>query len=145
MKRTFDGRGRLRAAIAAAVGIVILSACEGKNLFTISATGGETGPTVEITTPSVGFTIAVGDSILIEANVNAPSGGNQATYKGVAEGSGSVLYTQETADLNGLVVVTLSNYLRAAPGQTAGSANIIVEVSDALGEIGADTVSVTIS
>ena len=55
-----------------------------------------------------------------------------------------VAYAQETTDLNGLVNLSLRNYLRAAADQRAGTAVVVVTVTDQAGETGADTVTVTI-
>lgn len=135
---------RVRAALALMAAVGILSACAGENLFSAAGSLGEGGPSVEITQPTTGATAEIGDSILVQATVTAQSGAASAVYTGLYEVEEDAAYVQETADLNGLVNLSLSNYLRAAAGQRAGTAFVVVTVTDQAGETGADTVTVTI-
>lgn len=130
--------------LAALASVAIVSACAGENLFTFPATGREPGPVVEITAPPTGSEVALGDSVLVQASVSAPTGASSVTYSGIYEVDGSSAYTGETADLNGLISVSLTNRLRASPGQVPGTALVIVSVADQAGISGADTVTVTI-
>lgn len=136
---------RPRAALCALASILLLSACSGENLFSLAAGVGELGPTVQITTPSEGFTISLGDSIQVSAEVTAPDGAASAAYRGAYANSGTAAYTAETETLGDLTFVRLDNRLLAADGQVAGSVYIVVEVTDVLGAIGKDSVKVTIN
>ena len=60
---------RIRSRVALVAGALALSACAGENLFSLAAAVGSQGPTVDITVPPTNFTIAVGDSILVQATV----------------------------------------------------------------------------
>lgn len=144
MKGTVIAVKRVRAPLAVMAAVGILSACAGENLFSAAGTGAR-GPDVEITEPTTGATAELGDSILVEATVTAQSGAAAVVYTGRYEVEEDAAYVQETTDLNGLVNLSLSNYLRAAPGQRAGTAVVVVEVTDQAGDTGADTVTVTIS
>lgn len=139
-----EARVRPGAALAVLASVAILSACAGENLFTFPVTGTEPGPGVEITAPTEGQEALVGDSILVMASVSAPTGAASVVYSGVYEIDGSSAYTGETASLNGLVNVSLTNHLRASPGQVAGTAVVVVSVTDQAGETSADSVTVTI-
>jgi hypothetical protein len=135
--------GRAKQIILVACAVA-LPACAGENLFTLPGTGGVTGPDVEITAPTDGFTIALGDSILLTATVNAPVGGAGIVYRGTYP-DGTAAYAQETGNMNGVQAATLTNYLQAAAGQVAGSPYVVVEVTGVDGEVGADSVKVTIT
>ena len=137
--------GRRIAALCAIAGGLFLSACAGENLFSLTAGSGATGPTVGITTPGEGFTIAVGDSILVLADVTAPDGATSATYSATFTDTGDAAYTTETETLGNVPAANLNNYLKAADGQVAGLAYVVVEITDALGAMGKDSVKVTIT
>lgn len=139
-----EARVRPGAALAVLASVAILSACAGENLFTFPVTGTGPGPEVEITAPTEGQETLVGDSILVTASVSAPAGAASVVYSGVYEVDGSPAYTGETASLNGLVNVSLTNHLRASPGQVAGTAVVVVSVTDQGGETSADSVTVAI-
>lgn len=145
MNRIAIAAPRIRAAMALAAGVAVLSACAGEHLLTGVSAVGERGPSVEITAPTTGATAEVGDSILVETTVTAQSGAAVVVYTGLYEVEEDAAYVQETADLNGLVNLSLSNYLRAVAGQRAGTAVVVVAVTDQAGDTGADTVTVTIS
>lgn len=145
MNRIVIAGTRTRAAMALAAGVAVLSACAGENLFTGLAAVAQGGPSVEITEPTTGATAELGDSILVEATVTAQGGAALVVYTGRYEVDEEAAYVQETRDLNGLVNLSLSNHLRAVPGQRAGTAVVVVEVTDLAGDTGADTVTVTIS
>lgn len=135
----------IRAAMTVAAGVAVLSACAGENLFTGVTAGSQSGPSVQITEPTTGASAEIGDSILVEATVTAQSGAAEVVYTGIYEVEEDAAYTRETTDLNGLVNLALSNYLRAVPGQRAGTAVVVVEATDQTGASGADTVTVSIS
>lgn len=133
---------RVLAVVASGV---LLMACGGENIFPpFPIAGGSTGPTVEITTPTSGAEALLGDSILVEATVEALSGASTISYSGVYEADDAAAYTAESADGNGLTTLALTNYLRAAPGQTEGQAVVVVRVTDLAGSTGADSVTVNI-
>lgn len=136
---------RRRVALSVVASGLLFSACAGENLFSLVATAGALGPTVLITAPGEGFTISVGDSIQILAEVTAPDGATSAAYRGDYAASGDSAYTAESEPLNGIAFVRLDNSLRAVDGQAAGSVYIVVEVTDQMGEVGKDSVKITIN
>jgi len=139
-------RGRRIGLRAAAVGLaasVLIIGCTGENLFTGPVTGGSTlVPTVEITTPGDGTTIAVGDSVLVTAKLTSANGVTQVTMSGVFS-SGPTAFISQVISLPTSPDTTISRFLKQA-GITTGSAKIIVQASDVFGGTGSDTVSVTI-
>jgi hypothetical protein len=141
MKGARSGRA---STLALVVGAVVLSACAGENLFFAPGTSGEVEPTVEITAPTEGFTIALGDSILVTAQANAPNGGAGVVFRGTYT-DGSAAYVERTGNMNGVQAATLTNYLQPAPGQVAGTPYIVVEVTGVGGDVGLDSVRVTIN
>jgi len=139
-------RRRVRIPLILLAGVGLLSACAGENLFTGLGTSVEmTAPAVDITTPTEGFNAALGDSLLVEANVNAPNGATSVTYSATYETDGEAAYTSLTETLDGSISVRLSESLAAVGGQVTGAALVVVEVTDQTGEKGADTVTVVIS
>lgn len=134
----------VRSVLAVLASGAIVAACAGENLYDLQALGAGAGPDVEITTPTSGIDKVVGDSVLVEATVEAPSGASAISYSGIYEVEEDAAYTAETAQGNGLTTLALSNYLRAAPGQREGTAIVIVSVTDLAGATGADTVTVNI-
>lgn len=135
---------RAKTALTVCASAAILAACAGENLFSLAASVGEPGPEVEITAPTSGLEKAIGDSILVQASVNAPSGASSVVYSGIYSVSGDPAYTSEDQNLSGLVTVSLSNYLRASPTQVTGTALVIVSVTDQAGETAADSVTVNV-
>ena len=134
-------RVRLAGAMLAAA---VLPACTGDNLFTgLGASVGLLGPEVEITAPAANFTMAVGDSVQVTANVSSPDGVSSVTYKGLFSG-GAVAFTQISFTLPNPQDSTVSRFMRQA-GATTGNVQIIVEATDLLGGVGADTVAVIIN
>ncbi|MDA0329077.1 MAG: hypothetical protein O2958_08730 [Gemmatimonadetes bacterium] len=123
---------------------VLFAGCAGENLFSLAASVGEVGPEVSINAPSEAFTLAIGDSILVTADVNAPAGTGSATFRGNYVTGGAPAFVAETQTLSGAAVANLSNYLRAADGQVTGSVYIVIEVTDLGGDVGKDSVKVTI-
>ena len=122
----------------------ILSACAGENRFSLAASVSELGPEVSITAPLEGATLAPGDSVQIDADLNAPSGVASVAYSGTYTPSGEDAYTAETEPLGGGTTANVSNYLTAVDGQVEGSVYLVVEVTDAIGETARDSVKVTI-
>lgn len=134
----------VRSVLAALASGVVLAACAGENLYDLQVLAEGTGPDVEIVTPTSGIEQIVGDSLLVETEVSAPSGAADISYVGIYEVDETAAYTAETAQGNGLTTLSLSNFLRAVPGQEAGTAIVIVRVTDLAGDTGADTVTVNL-
>lgn len=134
----------VRSVLAVLASGAIVAACAGENLYDLQVLGGEAGPDVEITTPTSGIEKVPGDSVLVEATVEAPAGASNISYSGIYEVDEDAAYTAESAEGNGLTTLALSNYLRAVPGQREGTAVVIVRVTDLAGATGADTVTVNI-
>ena len=145
MNRNVVAVERLRAALAVLASAGVLSACAGENLFSLAASVGDQGPDVEITAPTSGAQVTIGDSVLVTATVNAPAGAASALYTGTYEVGGETAFVQETEDLNGLSNVSLRNRLRPGASQQAGVAVIVVAVTDQAGTTGADTVTVNVT
>jgi hypothetical protein len=136
--------GRRVAALGLLAGALALSACSGENLFSLTAGSSATGPTVGIVAPGEGFTIAVGDSVQVLADVTAPDAATGVVYRSQYADTGEAAYVPETEVLGSVPAANLNNHLQAAPGQVAGQVYIVVEVTDALGQTGIDSVKVTI-
>jgi hypothetical protein len=121
-----------------------LPACTGDNLFTgVGAIAGLLGPEVEITVPQANFTLAAGDSLTVTANVASPEGVSTVTFSGLFAG-GSAAFTQiVVSNLPTPADTTITRRLGQS-GTTTGIVRVIVEATDALGDRGADTVSVSI-
>jgi hypothetical protein len=138
-------RRRLHAA-GVLLAVVALGACRGENLFSLTGSVSGTEPSVEITAPTGGSTAAVGDSVLVTANVEAQEGivtiDFRATY---VDSLGGAAYNAETASGGNAVSVNVSNRLTAVAGQRAGEAYIVVQATDVAGQQGVDSVKVTIS
>jgi hypothetical protein len=132
---------RLAAALLTAGA---LPACTGDNLFTgVGVFAGLLGPEVEITAPIANFTLGVGDSLTVTANVQSQDGVTAVRFSGLFSG-GSAAFTQvEVTNLPSPQDTTLTRVLRQA-GTTTGNVRVIVEATDALGDSGADTVTVII-
>ena len=140
-----SSRGRsLRLRLAATLLVAgSLPACTGDNVFTGVGVVGLLGPEVEITAPLPNFTVAVGDSLTVTANVSSPDGITSVTFSGLFSG-GSPAFTQLlVTNLASPQDTTLTRVLRQT-GATTGNVRVIVEASDALGDRGADTVNVII-
>jgi hypothetical protein len=134
---------RLRLATALLVA-GSLPACTGDNLFTgLGAMAGLLGPEVEITAPQNNLGLAVGDSVLVTANVSSPDGVSSVKYSGLFTG-GEAAFTEVVVTLPSPQDSTVSRYMKQI-GTTTGTVRVIVEATDALGEKGADTVNVIIS
>ena len=121
-----------------------LPACTGDNLFTgLGAFAGLLGPEVEITAPSNNATLGVGDSVQVTANLTSPDGVTTVSFKGLFTG-GSVAFTEIPFTLPAPQDTTVTRILAPA-GASTGTVLIIVTAGDALGEQGADTVTVSIN
>jgi len=140
-RRRSGRRGPLLWAVA---GALFVAACTGDNLFTGPGFANNLlGPSVEITAPQEGLTLAVGDSVEVKANLSSTNGVTVVNYTGHFA-NGAVAFIGESASLPGPQDTTVANYLRQADGGGTGTVSIVVEAGDATGDRGADTVHVII-
>ncbi len=145
MKRTSCGRERRLAVCGVALAALSLAACRGDNLFSLAATVAGNEPTVLITAPGGGNTIAKGDSILILAEVTAQAGLTAVDFRGeYADSIGGDAYIPERQSANGSTFLRVNNRLLAVDGQVTGEVYIVVEATDLAGAQGKDSVKVTI-
>jgi hypothetical protein len=131
---------RLAAALLVAG---LLPACTGDNLFTGLAIAGLLGPEVQITAPQANFTLGVGDSVTVTANMSSPDGVTSVTFSGLFAGGNPAFTQVVVSNLPSPQDTTLTRVLRQA-GASTGNVRIIVEATDALGDKGADTVNIII-
>lgn len=157
----------LRAFVTAAAmtGVLVVSACDGENLFTPigQAPGGggtsepdSTPPELTITRPQPDAQNAkpLGDSILVEVDVSDPDGLSQVVFGGVAKRGDPSLGTDRVVQRfqsktvvfpTGVTDTTgLRRYLNAIPDTTRETAYIFVEAYDTLGNRATDTVQVVL-
>jgi hypothetical protein len=123
---------------------LLLAGCAGENLFSAAGSVAGSDPTVEITAPQEAFSLALGASVQILAQVNAPNGLVSADYSGVYA-DGSAAFVAETETFAGPSFANLDNTIVPAISQTTGEVSIIVRVVDGLGEVKADTVKITVN
>ncbi len=155
---------RVLVTAAAMAGILVVSACDGENLFTPigQSPGGSvsepdsTPPTVEITQPQPNAQNAkpLGDSILVTVDVADGDGLSRVVFGGVAKRGDPSLGTDRVVERfesktvvfpAGVTDTTgLRRYLRAVPDTTRETAFIFVEAYDTLGNRGVDTVQVVL-
>lgn len=131
-------------AVAFMSAALLLAGCAGENLFFAPGTVGGSEPTVEITAPQEAFSLALGASVQILAQVNAPNGLVSADYSGVYE-DGSAAFVAETETFGRPSFANLDNTIGPVIDQTAGEVRLIVRVVDGQGEAKADTVQVTVN
>ena len=131
-------------AACAIMGATFLGACRGENLFSLAASVAQPGPTVNMTQPGPGYTIAPGDSIRILAEVNSPAGLSTVDYRGTYPADGSDAYVGESASFPGEPFRRLDNWLQPAAGQVAGDVYIVIEATDLTGAMGKDSVKIQI-
>ena len=83
---------------------------------------------------------------LLRAHVAAGQDSFEETLAGYMEyDDGTAAYLTQSASLNGLVSLSLNATLAPIAGQDEGAARIIVTVTDQTGQVGADTVNITIT
>jgi hypothetical protein len=131
-------------AVAFMSAALLLTGCAGENLFSSAGSVGGSEPTVEITAPQEAFSLALGASVQILAQVNAPNGLVSADYSGVYE-DGSAAFVAETETFGRPSFANLDNTIGPVIDQTAGEVRLIVRVVDGQGEAKADTVQVTVN
>ena len=144
MQASRRSRSERSLALTVLAGAVLLSACAGENLFSLSAAVGAAGPTVTITAPTEGFTLAAGASVQVQASASAPDGIASAKFSGVFKESGETAFVEKIEEFQNVSVVNLDKTLESADGEGTGSAFIIVEVTDQFGAVKADSVTVTV-
>ena len=137
---------RPRAAMAACVivGAALLRACRGENLFSLAASVAQPGPTVTMTQPGPGFTIARGDSLRVQAEVTAASGLTVVAYRASYAATGSDAYGPETQTYAGAPFARVDNWLRPQGTQVVGDVYVVVQATDLGGAVGTDSVKVQI-
>ena len=138
------GRSLRLRLVVALLAAGSLPACTGDNLFTgLVLGGGLFGPEVQITAPQQNFTMAVGDSVQVTANLSSPEGITSVTFSGLFSGGSTAFNQIVIGALPAPQDTTISRYMRQS-GAVTGIVRVIVEATDALGERGADTVTVSI-
>ena len=103
------------------------------------------GPQVVMTAPSEGFTISIGDSILVTADITSSGGIATVDFRGNYAGASDPAFVAESQTGGGVEFLSVTNRLRAAVGQVAGEAYVVVQATDLSGGIGVDSVKVTIN
>lgn len=145
MNRPERSTRRSALAVTVLLSAAALGACRGENLFSLTGTVGGTEPQITLTAPTPGYSIAIGDSILVLAEVTAQEGlitvGFTAQY---TDSVGGDAYIPETASGNGATFLRVNNYLTAAVGQRAGEAYVVLSVTDQAGATARDSVKVLI-
>lgn len=131
-------------AVGLLAGALTLGACSGENLFSLTAGASASGPVVDLLAPGAAFSLAVGDSIQILADVTAPNGATVVVYRSNYAATDVTAYVAETESLGSVPAASLNNYLKPLPSQVAGQVYVVVEVTDALGQTGIDSVKVTV-
>lgn len=141
------GAARSHRALGALATVAVFAGCAGENLFSIAGAVGAVGPEVEISAPAPGLSVALGASVTVVAAVSAPAGAAALLIRSpYDDGSGDVAYVQVTDNaLGGVLAFSVNEALGPAVGQTGGSAYIVVEVTDGVGETSKDSVKVTIT
>jgi hypothetical protein len=148
---------RLLATAAAMAGVFLVAACEGSNLFgvsggTVATAGSDTkAPVVTINVPRGDSLSAspLGDSLFVSAEVSDNVGVSSVSMYGVAKRGDPSLGTDTVVDRfvkktitlpAGVKDTTLLRYLQPTPDSVRETALIVVEASDAAGNVSADTV-----
>ena len=139
-------RKRHLYVLGALVGAVTLGACRGENLFSLAGTVTGNVPQVEITAPTGGSTVVLGDSVLVLASIEATEGVVTVDFRATYTDSiGGDAYIPETAGGGNAVSISVTNRLRAVVGQREGEAYIVVTATDVGGQQGTDSVKVSIA
>jgi hypothetical protein len=131
--------------VGGAVLAVAVAACSGENLFTAPGTGGAIllGPEVNITAPLPNISIPPGDSVEVIATLVSSEGINEVSWTGTLDAGGAAPFAPIVVPLGAVMDTTMSRYLKRS-GTTGGGAKIIVTAKDLSGDLGADTISVTL-
>jgi hypothetical protein len=152
---------RLLLTAAAMGGVLAVGACEGENLFSVPpGAGGSTGadtkpPVVSITVPRGDSLSAkpVGDSVFVTAHVTDDAGIRTIRMYGVARrgvdtlGTDTVVsrFNEKTITVEaGVKDTTVYRYLLPTPDTTKELAVIVVEATDTMGNLAADSVDLVL-
>jgi len=145
MRAVIDRTTRRKAALTVLASLTVLGACAGENIFSLTAGAGSVGPTVNVTAPAENLALALGDSVLVRADVNAPAGATTLQINSTYAGGTAAFTAYTNAALGSAATVAVNRWLQPAAGQVAGSAYIVVQVTDLSGAVGKDSVKVTIN
>jgi hypothetical protein len=88
-------------------------------------------------------TIAPGDSVQVTANITSDEGIVQVVWSGRLTAGGADPFASITVPLSAVTDTTISRFVKRS-GTTGGAAEIIVTATDLTGDLGADTISVTL-
>lgn len=154
-------RVRVALTAAAVAGVMMVAACEGENLFSVG--GGAPGtnandpeaPQVTITSPRGDSLSArpLGDSVLVEARVEDNVGVASLRLYGISVrgdvslGTDEVIqrYAEKTVALpEGTRDTTITRFLQATADSTKETGMIVVEATDGVGNVSADTVALVL-
>lgn len=137
-------RRTTRWAVVLGVLSLVISGCDGANLFQAQVGSSEAGPVPTITSPSDGQTVGLNSSLGVSFDVDAPAGAASFTVVGRYSGQETDAF-QSVSDA--LDPNTTSGFATMSPaaGQVAGEVYVVVEIADADGETGRDSVRVTVS
>ena len=142
--------------VAASTAVVGLAACDGPNRFTgpgLPGGGSAAGaPTVEIV--NVRSSVPIGDSVLVEASAADGSGVVSMTFVGrtlrgdpaVGTDESVTRFESKTVELSAQPGdTTLARYLKPVAGDdTRETTYVVVEATDADGNVGVDSVAVVV-
>lgn len=145
MNRRARSNGRLALGLAVLASTVVSGACRGENLFSLAGTVAGSEPQILLTAPAPDFTTAIGDSVLVLAEITAQEGLTTVDFRGEYVEDGGDAYLPESQPASGATVFSVNNYLNAVDGQEPGDAYIVIEASDAAGQVARDSVKITIS
>lgn len=161
MRRTRMTGTRLLLTAAAMLGLLAVGACEGENLFSVppgaggSGTGDTKAPVVSIMIPRGDSLSAkpVGDSVFVTAHVTDNAGLRSIRMYGVARrgvdtlGTDTVVqrFAEKTITVAaGVKDTTVYRYLAPTPDSTKERAIIVVEATDTMGNLAADSVDLVL-
>lgn len=131
--------------IALVVALFATAACTGENLFSLATSASALGPSIDITAPTSGFSIALGDSLFVKVTAEAASGVQTFQYRGVHPSGLNAYGPLDVTPISGQTSIEAEEFLQPSPDQTTGIAWISVTVTDAVGVTSTDSVSVTIT
>ena len=139
-----DVRSTRLFATLALLGAVGLAGCEGANLFQSQIGTSDAGPAPPITSPADGETVGLNSSLGVGFDIDAPDGAASFTIVGRYVGQQTEAYVSVS---DGLDATAASGFATMSPaaGQVAGEVYVVVEIADADGDTGRDSVKVTIT
>lgn len=136
------------AATAALASTLVLAGCNGPNLFEVgNGVVSDVGPVVQISTPAAGTSVPSGQAVGVTASVASTTGIKSVEFEGITiSGSSSTLaYSPVTMNLSTLPKDTiLQASLTPTTNQQSDSVYFVVTATDTAGNVGADTVGVTV-